>query len=182
MKFFNKNKSDGMTQSQPQIESRRSFLQKLGSGSLLAGLFGFGYQSFRSLIPNVVYEAPQKFKVGIPSQLADGVTFLENKRLYIFREGKSFYAVSGACTHLGCTVKYTKLNQSKTVEINGEKKTINFEFHCPCHGSKFYADGTNYAGPAPRPLRWYNLELSPDDGQLVVNMDQEVEQNFRLTV
>ncbi|MBI3787041.1 MAG: Rieske 2Fe-2S domain-containing protein, partial [Ignavibacteriales bacterium] len=83
---------------------------------------------------------------------------------------------------LGCTVKYTKLNQPKAVEINGEKKTINFEFHCPCHGSKFYADGTNYAGPAPRPLRWYNLELSPDDGQLVVNMNQEVEQNFRLTV
>lgn len=182
MKFFTKNKLNETAQSQSQTESRRSFLQKLGFGSLLAGLFGFGYQSFRSLVPNVVYEAPQKFKVGVPSQLADGVTFLEDKRLYIFREGKSFYAVSGVCTHLGCTVKYTKLNQPKAVEINGEKKTINFEFHCPCHGSKFYADGTNYAGPAPRPLRWYNLELSPDDGQLVVNMDQEVEQNFRLTV
>lgn len=182
MKLFNKSKSNGMPQSKQESESRRSFLQKLGLGSLLAGLFGFGYQSFRSLIPNVVYEAPRKFKIGIPTQLADGVTFLEDKHLYIFREGKSFYAVSGTCTHLGCTVKYTALNQPKTVEVNGEKKVINFEFQCPCHGSKFYADGTNYAGPAPRPLRWYNLELSPDDGQLIVNMNQEVEQNFRLTV
>ncbi len=182
MKFFSKNNGDRTVKLTSEPESRRSFLQKLGFGSLLMGFFGFGYQSIRSLIPNVVYEAPQKFKIGTPAQLADGVTFLEDKRLYIFREGKSFYAVSGACTHLGCTVKYTKLNQPKAVEINGEKKTINFEFQCPCHGSKFYADGTNYAGPAPRPLRWYNLEISPDDGQLVVNMEHEVEQNFRLTV
>ncbi len=162
--------------------SRRSFLQKLGLGGMIAGLGGFGFQSFRSLIPNVLYEPPMKFKVGIPTSLAEGMTFLEDKRLYIFKEGKSFYAISGACTHLGCTVKYAKLNQPKQVEIDGEKKNIPFEFHCPCHGSKFYADGTNYAGPAPAPLHWYKLAVSPDDGQLVVNMNDEVEQNFRLTV
>jgi nitrite reductase/ring-hydroxylating ferredoxin subunit len=165
-----------------QIETRRSFLQKLGLGGMLAGLAGFGWQSFRSLIPNVLYEPPQKFKIGLPVNLAEGVTFLEDKRLYVFKEGKSFYAISAACTHLGCTVKYTKLNRPKQVEIDGEKKSVPFEFHCPCHGSKFYADGTNFAGPAPRPLQWHKLEVSPDDGQLVVDMNSEVEQNFRLTV
>jgi menaquinol-cytochrome c reductase iron-sulfur subunit len=163
-------------------ENRRTFLHKLGLGGMIAGLAGLGFQSFRSLIPNVLYEPPKKFKVGLPSALAEGMTFLEEKRLYVFREGRAFYAISGACTHLGCTVKYAKLNQPKQVEIGGEKKTIPYEFQCPCHGSKFYADGTNYAGPAPRPLRWYRLEVSPDDGQLVVNMNEEVEQNFRLTV
>jgi Rieske Fe-S protein len=79
-------------------------------------------------------------------------------------------------------VKYTKLNQPKDIELNGEKKTIDHEFHCPCHGSKYYADGTHYAGPAPRPLFWHKLELSPDDGQLIVDLGEEVEQNFRLTV
>ncbi len=162
--------------------SRRSFFEKIGLGSLLAGLAGLGFQSFRSLIPDVLYEPSRKFKIGSPSTLADGMTFLEDKRLYVFKEGKSFYAISGSCTHLGCTVKYTKLNQPRQVEIGGEKKDSKFEFHCPCHGSKFYADGTNYAGPAPRPLHWYKVELSPDDGQLVVNMNEEVEQNFRLTV
>jgi len=76
----------------------------------------------------------QGFKVGLPDKLADGMTFLEDKRLYVFKEGESFYAISGACTHLGCTVKYAKLNNPKKVEIGGEQKEINFEFHCPCHG------------------------------------------------
>ncbi len=183
MKLFNKSKknprpANGLTES----ETRRSFLHKIGLGGMIAGIAGFSFQSFRSLVPNVLYEPPMKFKIGTPTSLAEGMTFLEDKRLYVFKEGKSFYAISGACTHLGCTVKYAKLNQPKQVEIGGEKKSISFEFHCPCHGSKFYADGTNYAGPAPAPLHWYKLEVSPDDGQLVVNMSDEVEQNFRLTV
>jgi menaquinol-cytochrome c reductase iron-sulfur subunit len=100
----------------------------------------------------------------------------------VFREGKSFHAISASCTHLGCTVRYTKLQQPKRVEIHGESTDVPFEFQCPCHGSKLYSDGTNYAGPAPEPLRWYLVELSPDDGQLVVNMNEEVDQHFRLTV
>lgn len=182
MKILKKNNSQSSTTDNTQHETRRSFLQKLGFGSMLAGFAGFSWQSFRSLIPNVLYEPPQKFKIGLPANLAEGMTFLEDKRLYIFKEGKSFYAISAACTHLGCTVKYAKLNQAKQVEIGGEKKNVPFEFHCPCHGSKFYADGTNYAGPAPSALQWYKLEVSPDDGQLIVDMSSEVEQNFRLTV
>jgi nitrite reductase/ring-hydroxylating ferredoxin subunit len=183
MNLFKKSESKSpMANNNSLPETRRSFLQKLGLGGVLAGLAGFGWQSFRSLIPNVLYETPQRFKIGLPVSLAEGVTFLEDKRLYIFKEGKSFYAISAACTHLGCTVKYAKLNQPKQVEIAGKKQNIPFEFHCPCHGSKFYADGTNYAGPAPRALQWYKLEVSPDDGQLVVDLNSEVEQNFRLTV
>lgn len=163
-------------------ESRRSFLQSIGFSGILAGIAGFAYQSVRSLVPNVLYEPSARFKVGLPERIADGMTFLEDKRLYVFKEGKSFYAISGSCTHLGCTVKYAKLNAPKKVEAGGEQKQIDFEFHCPCHGSKFYGDGTNYAGPAPEPLHWYKLEISPDDGQLMVNMNEEVEQNFRLTV
>lgn len=163
-------------------ESRRSFLHTIGFSGMLAGMAGFAYQSVRSLVPNVLYEPAARFKVGLPERIADGMTFLEDKRLYVFKEGNSFYAISGSCTHLGCTVKYAKLNTPKKVEVGGEQKEVNFEFHCPCHGSKFYGDGTNYAGPAPEPLHWYRLEISPDDGQLMVNMDEEVEQNFRLTV
>jgi len=162
--------------------SRRSVLQLLGLGGLLATAAAFTYQWVRSLVPNVLFEPPRKFKVGLPASLAEGMTFLEEKRLYVFRDGKSYYAISGSCTHLGCTVKYTKLNAPKEAEIDGEKKRIPFEFHCPCHGSKFYDDGTNYAGPAPEPLRWYRLEVAPDDGQLVVNLADEVDRNFRLTV
>jgi cytochrome b6-f complex iron-sulfur subunit len=161
---------------------RRNFLQKVGAGSVLLSAAVVGFQTVRSLVPDVLNESPRRFKIGLPSQLPDGVTFIEEKKLFVFREGKSFHAISASCTHLGCTVKHTKLNQPKEVEINGEKKTITSEFLCPCHGSKYYADGTNYAGPAPRPLRWYKLELSPDDGQLIADLGSEVGQEFRLTV
>ena len=39
--------------------TRRTFLQKLGRIGALIGFGGLGFQSFRSLIPNVSYEAPQ---------------------------------------------------------------------------------------------------------------------------
>jgi len=183
MKLFKRNDTKPeQPEGKPGVHSRRSFLEKLGLGGIVVGLAGFAYQSFRSLIPNVVYEPPKRFKIGLPASLADGVTFLEDKRLYVFKDGKSFYAISGACTHLGCTVKYTKLNQPKQIESGDGKKTIRYEFHCPCHGSKFYEDGTNYAGPAPRPLRWYKLDVAPDDGQLIVDLGVEVEQHFRFTV
>lgn len=179
---MNTHKTNSSESNDAAEKSRREFLQTVGVGSVLAGLAGLGFQSLRSLVPNVLYESSQRFKIGTPAQLPEGVTFLEEKRLYVFKEGKSFYAISASCTHLGCTVKYTKLNQPKEVESDGETKTIHHEFHCPCHGSKYYADGTNYAGPAPRPLLWHKLELSPDDGQLIVDLGEEVEQNFRLTV
>lgn len=164
------------------IPSRRSFLQKLGRIGALASFGGMAYQALRSLVPNVLYEPDLRAKIGNPEQLPEGMTYLEDRRLFIFREGRSFYAISASCTHLGCTVKYTKLNQPKRVDLDGEAKDISFEFHCPCHGSKYYADGTNYSGPAPRPLYWYKLEIAPDDGQLVVDMNAEVERNYRLTV
>jgi menaquinol-cytochrome c reductase iron-sulfur subunit len=178
MKLFSKSESNS-----PVTDTgRREFLSKIGFGSLVVSVFGFTFQSIRSLIPNVLFEPSRRFKIGFPSQLSEGMTYIEEMRLYVFKEGQTYHAISGACTHLGCTVRYTKLNQPKTVEIKGEKQSISHEFHCPCHGSKFYADGTNYAGPAPRPLQWHKLEVSPDDGQLIADMTEEVDQNYRLTV
>jgi menaquinol-cytochrome c reductase iron-sulfur subunit len=75
-----------------------------------------------------------------------------------------------------------RLNQPKKVTVRGRDIEEQAEFACPCHGSKYYGDGTNYSGPAPRPLDHYKLELSPDDGQLVVDASQIVGQDFRLTV
>ncbi|MGE0130393.1 MAG: ubiquinol-cytochrome c reductase iron-sulfur subunit [Blastocatellales bacterium] len=162
--------------------SRRSFLSKLGIGVTLAALAGQAYAFLRSLKPNVLYEEPMRFKVGALDQFGEGGKFLEDKRLFIFRQSKTFYAISASCTHLGCTVKMQKLNQPKKVKARGREFDEQYEFHCPCHGSKYYGDGTNYAGPAPRPLDYFKLEVSPEDGQLIVDMSQRVGQDFRLTV
>jgi menaquinol-cytochrome c reductase iron-sulfur subunit len=162
--------------------SRRSFLSKLGIGATLVAIAGQTYAFLRSLKPNVLYEDARRFKIGAPDKFGEGGKFLEDKRLFVFRQGKTFYAISASCTHLGCTVKMQKLNQSKKVKVRGREFEEQHEFHCPCHGSKYYGDGTNYAGPAPRPLDYFKLEVSPDDGQLIVDMSQRVGQDFRLTV
>jgi menaquinol-cytochrome c reductase iron-sulfur subunit len=182
-KLFGKGKEKSKTQAQSEVmETRRSLLQKVGLGALLTGVFGQGYAFLRSLVPNVLYEPSLRFKAGSPDQFAEGATFLEDKRVFIFRERNTFYAISAACTHLGCTVKMVNLNQPKKAQIKGQSVEVRQEFHCPCHGSKYYGDGTNFAGPAPTPLVWFKLELAAEDGQLVVNMSESVAQNFRLTV
>jgi cytochrome b6-f complex iron-sulfur subunit len=166
--------SDGAT--------RRSWIERIGLGALLASLAGMGAAMVRSLVPDVLYEPSQKFKAGLPEQFSEGATFLEDQRVFIFREQKTFYAISAVCQHLGCTVKMVTLNQPKTVHIDDRPVEERREFQCPCHGSKYYGNGVNYAGPAPRPLSWYRLEVSPDDGQLIVNLREPVSRDFRLTV
>lgn len=162
--------------------TRRSLLDKLGIGALVASTVGLGYGFLRSLVPNVLYEPPRRFKIGSPASFPEGATYLEDSRLFIFRDQRTFQAMSAVCTHLGCTVKMVTLNQPQTVEVRGQRMQEEREFHCPCHGSKYYGDGTNYAGPAPRPLARYRLDVAPDDGQLIVDVSQPVDRNFRLSV
>ncbi|MBX3282850.1 MAG: ubiquinol-cytochrome c reductase iron-sulfur subunit [Acidobacteria bacterium] len=162
--------------------SRRSLLKTLGVSAVLVALGGQAFAMLRSLFPNVLYEPPQKFKLGALDKFTDGGTFLETDRLFVFRNKNTFHAISAACTHLGCTVKMVKLNQPKKVTVGGKEIEEQVEFHCPCHGSKYYGDGTNFSGPAPRPLDYFNLEVSPDDGQLIVDKATKVSQDFRLTV
>ena len=162
--------------------TRRSWLERIGLGALLASIGGLGAAMARSLVPNILYEPPRRFKARLPEEFAEGATFLEDQRVFIFREQNVFYAVSAVCSHLGCTVQLVNLNQPKTVVINGRSVEERREFHCPCHGSKYYGNGVNYAGPAPRPLACYRLTVSPEDGQLIVDLSEQVDRNFRLTV
>jgi menaquinol-cytochrome c reductase iron-sulfur subunit len=183
MKMPNPSAQATLPHAKPQEAShpnRRSFLGKLGLGALLAGALGQGYALLRSLVPNVLYEPPARFKVGSPDQFPAGMTFLDERRIFIGREPGGLYAISATCTHLGCTVKMVNLSQPKKVQLRGKTVEVAREFHCPCHGSKYYGDGTNYAGPAPKPLTWYRLEASAEDGQLVVDLSQQVDRNFRL--
>lgn len=162
--------------------SRRRFLHLFGVGAVLTAVGAQAYAMFRALVPDVLYEEPLRFKLGAPADFPEGATYLDDRRLFVFRDKNTFYGISATCTHLGCTVKMAKLAQAQTVTTASGQFQERWEFHCPCHGSKFYADGTNYAGPAPKPLNWVKLEVAPEDGQLVVNMTEKVNQNFKLTV
>jgi menaquinol-cytochrome c reductase iron-sulfur subunit len=161
---------------------RREFLIRLGIG---AGIAAIGYQgvaSLRSLVPNVSYDAPTTVKLGLPADFPEGLKFLPDLRLFVFREAGVFHAISAVCTHLGCTVRAEALSQPVTETVEGQSLRLTHRFACPCHGSMYRGDGGNVSGPAPKPLAWYQLSIAPDDGQLVVDLAQEVGREFRLTV
>jgi len=149
---------------------RRTFLKRASLFVFTGAFVVQGIALLRALWPDVLYEPAARFKVGSPSEFADGLSYIEARRLFISRRGNEFYAMSAVCTHLGCTVK------PEAGATGGS------EFHCPCHGSRYREDGTNYAGPAPRPLERYRLEIAADDGQVVVDSGTPVDKAFRLTV
>ena len=162
-------------------KNRRDFLLTLGTGAGVAALGYQGAASLRSLVPNVSYDAPTTVKVGLPGDFPDGLKFLPDQRLFIFREGAVFHAISAVCTHLGCTVRAEALSNPETRTVDGKALRLTHRFLCPCHGSKYTGDGSNVSGPAPRPLAWYHLSIASDDGQLVVDLASEVGHDFRLT-
>ncbi|OFY71703.1 MAG: hypothetical protein A3G23_03915 [Bacteroidetes bacterium RIFCSPLOWO2_12_FULL_37_12] len=142
---------------------RRSFLSKLAWGSFFTyfGMFVFG--SIRGLYPRVLFEPRKDFIAGYPYEFAPmqvDESFMSSQRVWIIRTNEGFIALSGICTHLGCTPRWLK-NENK--------------FKCPCHGSGFngfMSDqieiAVNFEGPAPRPLE--RLEISfTADGRLKIN-------------
>jgi cytochrome b6-f complex iron-sulfur subunit len=166
----------------PAPGDRRGFLARLAGGVVAVGTLLFSWPFVRSLFPNVLYEPPRRFPVGLPESFQQGVTFIDAQRVFVFRTENGFRALSGVCTHLGCTVKFAPYDKKREETVRGMTFESPGEFLCPCHGSKFRGEGTNYAGPAPRPLQSFYLEISPADGQLVVDLGRAVDRGFRLVV
>jgi len=162
--------------------NRRELLKTVGIGTGLVALGAQAGAALRSLVPNVSYDAPTTVKLGPPTEFPDGLKYLPEERLFVFREGRIFHAISAVCTHLGCTVRAEALSNPETREVRGKPLRLTHRFLCPCHGSRYTGDGTNVAGPAPRPLTWYELSVAADDGQLVVDLAHPVERDFRLTI
>jgi cytochrome b6-f complex iron-sulfur subunit len=138
---------------------RRDFLNEITLGAL--GIAGLGsvavtYQFFS---PNVLFEPSPTFRAGNPDLYpVHSVTFLQEQQVYIVRMPEGFYAVSAVCTHLGCVTQW---------------KPDADMIACPCHGSKFKADGTKIEGPAPRPLPHFAISLTAD-GELFVDKLQDI--------
>ena len=117
-------------------------------------------------MPSVFPESNSRVKLGpVERFFATEVTPIPEQRLWVHSTSDGLYAISAVCTHLGCIVS--------TQEEGG--------FFCPCHGSRFDAEGNVVGGPAPRPLMYLDLSISPD-GQLVVDKQTEVSAETRLQV
>jgi Rieske Fe-S protein len=68
------------------------------------------------------------------------------RKLAVYRDDAgSLRAYSAMCTHVGCVVRWNKLEKS---------------WDCPCHGSRFEPDGEVINGPARAPLAAVDLTES----------------------
>ncbi|MFI5119028.1 MAG: ubiquinol-cytochrome c reductase iron-sulfur subunit [Thermoanaerobaculia bacterium] len=123
------------------MSSRRDFLGELWrgtGGALLAGSALVLHRALRAAAP-----APRETILpaeSVSRAIAEGGAVMED--LFVTGPSSAPAALSLVCTHLGCRVR--------PASSGG--------FACPCHGSRFTADGSRAAGPARASLSRASLE------------------------
>ncbi len=131
-----------MTRRPAQPASRRQALRRalaIATGLPLAGLLA------SLLHRETARRSP--IAVRIPPDVSPGLSVIESAIVY--RDaGGSPRAYLAHCTHLGCRLD----------------RVVGDEIVCPCHGSRYRADGTVAAGPATRPLAAMQVEPDPASG------------------
>ena len=145
--------------------SRRELLSRgltvSGWGAFAVVLGTGAMETLSFFYPRVLFRPPSVFRIGAPDaflgagESADtyGVILVDERwkakqRFFVVRERDRVHALSARCTHLGCTVNWF-----------GDLRI----FKCPCHGSEYHSNGVNFAGPAPRPLDRFRIELNLDN-------------------
>ena len=126
--------------------SRRDVLKLARAGFLyLSGVLALGgLLRFLDYEPN---PAPQtEFDLGPASDFPLGSrTLLSDIPALLIHADSRFSALSLTCTHLGCILEQT---------ADG--------FTCPCHASRFDADGNITHGPASKPLSSLRVEVTAE--------------------
>ena len=109
----------------------------------------------RFFFPRILFEPKTLFSIGFPSDYSLGVTtkFQKQFRIWVVRVPGRLFVIYARCTHLGCTPDW-KESENK--------------FKCPCHGSGYDNEGTNFEGPAPRPMDRARVSLDAE-GKIVVD-------------
>lgn len=114
--------------------------------------------SISVLVPLRAFSKEKWVSVGMKDDFEDGgFRVIEDEKLFVFREGDKFSAMSGKCTHFGCLV-----------ERQGDGSYL-----CPCHDSKFDGAGLVKKGPAKKNLMWHNVKVEPN-GEVFVDVKSEV--------
>jgi len=136
--------------------SRRSFLNYILGGGVLATLGSIIYPTIRFITPPPSGEANVS-QLKLPFKRADLAA--DPKRSKIFKFGRAvgiivlsdkgeLKALSATCTHLDCTVQYRP-----------DWGVI----WCACHNGRYTLEGKNISGPPPRPLEQYAVNVVGED-------------------
>ena len=132
---------------------RRRFVEGLLGSGFLATVVAFVYPVFEYLIP------PKVADLGSDSVVAGRIGELKPNSGKIFRfgdrpgilirtSGGEYRAMSAICTHLSCTVQYRDDMQ---------------HVWCACHNGHYDLNGRNIAGPPPRPLELFEVQVRGDE-------------------
>jgi Rieske Fe-S protein len=132
---------------------RRRFINRLLGSSLGATLVAILYPIIRFLVPPQIAESAQS------SAVAGKVSEMRPNSGKIFRFGSKpgivietprgeIRAFTAICTHLQCTVQYREDLQ---------------HIWCACHNGHYDLHGKNIAGPPPRPLEEYTVNIRGDE-------------------
>jgi len=154
--------------------TRRQFLNRSLGGMFAFALSGFGAACIAFLWPTLKGGFGSKITVG---SLADSLATLTEKKMPIYNPEGRFYlnpypkssvakakgiaaysavvpgyeagvvALYQKCPHLGCRVPWCASSQW---------------FECPCHGSQYNRVGEKRAGPAPRGMDRFVVEVKGD--------------------
>jgi cytochrome b6-f complex iron-sulfur subunit len=129
---------------------RRQFLARFFRRTLVAAVLGLAAYPALSF---VTFRKTTKKEVSFgPADRLSGVTFLDGA--FLVNPGEQPYALSGRCTHLGCTVHFDP---------------VSAQFKCPCHGSRFDLSGRRVSGPAIKDLARAPV-VKKENGDLVVTL------------
>lgn len=136
----------------PHAPNRRSFLNGL-LGAWAAGVAAsILYPVLRYLVPPDVPEAAtQSADGGKASTLLPNsariVPFGSVPAIVVRTAAGDYRAFAATCTHLACTVQYRADLQ---------------HIWCACHNGHYDLNGRNIAGPPPRPLDAYDVNVRDD--------------------
>jgi Rieske Fe-S protein len=132
---------------------RRSFLNRL-LGAWAAGVAAsIVYPVLRYLVPPEIPEAATHSASGgkattlLPNS-ARIVPFGSVPAIIVRTAAGDYRACSATCTHLACTVQYRADLQ---------------HIWCACHNGHYDLNGRNIAGPPPRPLEAYDVNVRDDE-------------------
>jgi len=133
--------------------TRRRFVNWLLGGSAGALLAAIGFPVARYVMPPEVPEAATSRVLAgkISDMPAAGwriFRFGNNAGILIRTPDGDYRAFSATCTHLSCTVQFRPDLE---------------RIWCACHGGEFDLNGQNVAGPPPRPLTAFTVNVSGDE-------------------
>ena len=132
---------------------RRHFVNALLGSGLVATAVSIIYPILKFVIPPETAEsAVMTASAGRPDDLLPNTgrifQFGGEPGLIVRTSEGELRAFSARCTHLNCTVQYD----------SGEKEIV-----CACHGGVFDLNGKNVAGPPPKPLVMYSVNVRGDE-------------------